>query len=111
MQNTSQVQVRGLFGDSNVQLQTVDYEPDTVLWDNCAWPRDRRHVVWRLFLGIFVIMVALTVWATCFYLPYAYYMLSFSYARGEMPGFLASTIFTLLVVAGNQIMYFLCNFV
>lgn len=109
MQNTSQVQVRGLFGDCNVQLQTIDYEPDTVLWDNCAWPRDRRHVVWRLFLGIFVIMVALTVWATCFYLPYAYYMLSFSYARGEMPGFLASTIFTLLVVAGNQIMYFLCN--
>jgi hypothetical protein len=98
-------------GESCLMLSSVECEPDTVLWENCAWPTGFRHVFFRLVLGILFIIGAVTVWATCFYLPYAYYTLSFSYARGEMPGFFATTLFTMLVVAGNQIMYFLCSFV
>jgi hypothetical protein len=82
-----------------------------VLYENCSFPTGWKSITVRLFFGVVVIVFALILWSTCFYLPYAYYTLSFSYARGEMPGFFASTVFTLLVVAGNQIMYFLCNYV
>lgn len=97
------------FKDNRLRLQAIDWEPDTMLWKNFAWPRSRISVVARLLLGILCIIGCLALWATCFYLPYAYYTLSFSYARGEMPGLAASSVFTLLVVAGNQIMYVVCS--
>jgi len=99
------------FGEKSLQLTKVECEPDTMLWDNCAWPTGWRNILSRLLWGILGITVALIVWAVGFYLPYAVYTLSFSYARGEVPGFAASFLFTMLVVAGNQIMYFLCSYV
>jgi hypothetical protein len=44
-----------------------------------------------------------------FYLPYAIYSASFSYAHGEEPPFFAKYFFSLLVVCGNQAMYFLAD--
>lgn len=98
------------FGENCILLERVDCEPDTVFWENCEWPSGKLQMIKRLLWGILCILVAQFLWATCFYLPYAYYTLSFSYARGEMPGLLASSVFTLLVVAGNQIMYFFCSY-
>ena len=41
-----------------------------------------------------------------FYLPYAYYVTAFTYANGDAPSPVANIVFTLLVVGGNQMMYF-----
>merc|ERR1740129_1470030 len=82
-------------------------EPDTVRWD--SFDVTMAQFVTRCIIGILVIITALVIWATGFYLPFAYYQASFSYASGEEPGFLACFLFSMLVVAGNQIMYFLCG--
>lgn len=89
------------------KLQEVTYEPDTVMWVN--FDTSTRQTIYRLTIGVFFIILALVLWTLCFYLPYAIYVTSFSYARGERPTFMATLFFTLLVVAGNQTMYFVCR--
>ena len=50
-------------------------------------------------------MVTRPVQGPCLLLAFAYYTASFSAAHNEEPGFFAGFTFSLLVVAGNQIMY------
>mmetsp|Transcript_145866 Transcript_145866/g.254470 ORF Transcript_145866/g.254470 Transcript_145866/m.254470 type:complete len:1035 (-) Transcript_145866:122-3226(-) len=98
-------------GGKRLSLSKMTCEPDTVIWTNFVHGSDWQARLVRLALGVLLIIAALLVWALCIYLPYAYYVCSFSYARGESPGLFASSFFMVLVVTGNQIMYFLCSHV
>eukprot|EP00930_Biecheleria_cincta_P039022 TRINITY_DN26834_c0_g1_i1.p1 TRINITY_DN26834_c0_g1~~TRINITY_DN26834_c0_g1_i1.p1 ORF type:complete len:1005 (+),score=127.81 TRINITY_DN26834_c0_g1_i1:124-3138(+) len=94
-------------GGSNarrVKIRTLDLEPDTIHWQNFGYSKD-EHLM-RLLFGILVMLLTLVAWAVFFYLPYTYYILAFSYAHGEEPSTAHAMVFTLLVVAGNQIIYF-----
>lgn len=95
------------FRDSKLQLMAMACEPDTVHWEAGPSVSVLRFML-RILWAIGAIMVALVVWALCFYVPYAYYSASFN-KNGEEPGFLVGFAFSMLVVAGNQIMYFLCE--
>lgn len=95
------------FRDCKLQLAAMACEPDTVCWEAGPSVSASRFVL-RILGAIGAIMVALVVWALGFYVPYAYYSASFN-KNGEEPGFLTGFAFSMLVVAGNQIMYFLCG--
>mmetsp|Transcript_110251 Transcript_110251/g.235457 ORF Transcript_110251/g.235457 Transcript_110251/m.235457 type:complete len:991 (-) Transcript_110251:99-3071(-) len=95
------------FRGESVQLEAVPNEPDTVCWEIFSIASEKIKT--RAFVGIATVLAAVVVWCGAFYLPYAYYTASFSAAHNEEPGFLAGLTFTMLVVGGNQAMYFLCN--
>ena len=44
-----------------------------------------------------------------FYLPYAWFTLTFNYSYGQEPGFVAGMTFSMVVVAGNALMYLVCS--
>jgi hypothetical protein len=94
------------FQDKKIHLSKESCEPDTIKWSNFAVTSQEFYT--KLALGILTILVALLVWCFGFYLPFAYYQASFA-KQGEEPGFVNAFIFSMLVVAGNQIMYFLCG--
>lgn len=54
------------------------------------------------YLSSFAIRVA-------FYLPYAWFTLTFNYSYGQEPGFVAGMTFSMVVVAGNALMYLVCS--
>lgn len=94
------------FRDSTLYLtQDEAIEPDTVKWANFAVGNFQFFT--KIGIGILAIFFALLIWAFGFYLPFAAYQASFA-QQGEEPGFLAAFVFSMLVVAGNQIMYFIC---
>jgi len=95
------------FDGSKLTLSEVNCEPDTVIWSSLT--SRERWLVCRILVGIACILVSLILWAACFYLPYAKYMCAFTYAKGKEPGMVIGMVFTILVVAGNQVMYFVCG--
>jgi len=95
------------FEGARLTLAQETCEPDTVRWE--CFDVTMGQFVTRSCVGVLIIILALVIWAVGFYLPFAYYSASFSYASGEEPGFLQGFLFSMLVVAGNQIMYFLCG--
>jgi len=92
-----------------LKLTPEDHEPETYKWQNfntTLW-----YTVLKFVLGILGIVICLLLWMIAFYLPWAYYVASFSYAAGAEPGFVSGTIFSLLVALGNQIVYYVCDLV
>jgi len=100
-------QIQGM--NERVTLQQMDIEPETIDFSNFGRPHSQ--FLWNLINGLVAIIFAQTLWALLFYLPYAYYMAAFTYAHGDTPDSYATTIFTLLVVVGNQLMYQVCGYV
>lgn len=94
------------FQDCKLNLKHENCEPDTVKWSNFKVTHGEFYT--KMAIGILVIFLALLAWCFGFYLPFAYYQASYA-KQGAEPGFLAAFIFSMLVVAGNQIMYFLCG--
>lgn len=94
--------------DQGIQLRKLWVEPDTVQWENFQNENEGGEW-WRLALGVLYILGTVAVWTLVFYLPYAYYIASSSYARGTEPGFIPVTLFSLVIVGGNQMMYFICD--
>jgi hypothetical protein len=94
------------FQDKTVTLTIEPCEPDTVLWGN--FKVTQGEFLLKSIVGFLVILVALVVWACGFYLPFAVYQASFA-KQGQEPPFVAGFVFSMLVVAGNQMMYFLCG--
>lgn len=92
---------------TSLKLKAMGFEPEAVNWKNLSV--SEGQVVLRLALGILIILLGLIVWICCFYIPYAYYVTSFQLAKGETPGAMSSLVFSMLVVVGNQLMYFLCS--
>lgn len=95
------------FKGKTVHVKRVRSEPDAVCWEMFSIDFDR--IPHRCIVGGLTVLFAVVVWALIFYLPYAYYMSSFSAAHDEAPGTLSGMVFVLLVVGGNQVMYVLCS--
>jgi len=95
------------FEGVKLKVEETTCEPDTVQWENfgnaslCAQ-------IGRFLQGFFWILVAFMVWTLVFYVPYAWSLYSFNYANGAQPGAIYSITFTMIVVAGNAIMYEVC---
>jgi hypothetical protein len=94
-----------------VRLETKSCEPGTVRWDGISYGSRTRHRNTRMVMGALFVLASLVGWGVIFYLPYAYYVTSFTYANGSEPSFFANTSFSLLVTAGNQVMYLVCDLV
>jgi hypothetical protein len=99
---TSGVEING----SICSLEAGTVEPREILWENLAvTPADRTMKVVK---GVFLVLGACALWTFLLYLPYAFYMSSFSYARGDEPGHFSEGIFVALVV-GSQIGLFVAS--
>jgi hypothetical protein len=94
------------FQGNKLTLTHETCEPDTVKWTNFKVTDTEFYT--KMAIGVVVIAIALLVWCFGFYAPFAMYQASYA-KQGEEPGFLDALIFSMLVVAGNQIMYFLCG--
>jgi len=94
------------FQDAKLTLEHCHTEPGSVIWENMGC---KKYFKRNLALGTAVVLLATIVWAACFYLPYAYYVSSFSYASDGNPSTLSSLVFSLLVVLGNQVIYFVAR--
>ncbi|CAJ1413115.1 unnamed protein product [Effrenium voratum] len=82
-------------------------EPESVLWQNFA--KEVKAVPFRTLASVFGIAVAIMLWGVLFYFPFAMYE-AWSYSvLGEPSDFTTETTFSMLVVAGNQILYLLCD--
>jgi len=90
-----------------ITAQKCTCEPESVLWENFGIAPGTLAL--RLALGAAATLAAIAVWGVCFYGPYAYYESSTFEAVGSAPDFATETTFVLLVVVGNQIIYFLCQ--
>lgn len=96
------------FRNSVVTMHQSDHEPDSVVWTNFK----DQHNAWkvlRCICGVLMIFFALALWTAIFYLPYAYYAMSFNYGHGQMPGMLEQSTFVMIIVCGNATMYLLCS--
>jgi hypothetical protein len=93
---------------SELRLKEKHCEPESVLWENMA-RKTRNDKIFAAGKGFGIIFAALFVWTFGFYLPYAYYAMSFNYAHGQEPGMVESLTFSMVVVAGNAIMYVVCS--
>jgi len=94
-------------GAGCVKLESLDEEPSTVQWDNFGHSTSSELTL-RIIAGLGMILLACAFWAIVFYAPYAYYVLTFNYANGREPGMIVSMSFSMIVVAGNVIMYEVC---
>jgi len=95
------------FQGGKLMLQEADCEPQTVNWSRITNQTWFQHVL-RCFVGFLCICLALAVWCFCFYLPYARSVAKTDYAHGRDPNPMTKTVFGLVVVAGNAMMYVVC---
>jgi len=100
-------------GEHEISFQHLECDAATVLWTGFSttiWERV-KHVV-KGILGMGVMML---VWATCFYGPYAYYVLSWNKVAGasqgmnDWSGFMQNTLLGLVITIGNQAVYAGCS--
>jgi len=98
------VQIRG----TTASLKECTVEPYTIMWKNCTNTTTAKYVL-HFTKGICVILASLALWVCVFYVPYAYFSMSFSYAYGQEPSAVHSVTFSMLVVMGNLAMYVICS--
>jgi len=96
-----------MFRENRIQLKESPCEPQTVQWPKIAH-RSWLDLTIRCVVAFLVIVLALAVWCFCFYLPYAQNVVRSDYAHGKDPDAMAKTMFGLIVVAGNGLMYVIC---
>jgi len=96
------------FRGVDVQMTEAEFEPASVNWVNCV-PTPLSVKVKRMAVGALALGSAMGIWIFAFYAPYAYFIMSFNYAYGQEPGMVASIAFTMVVVVGNGLMYFICS--
>ncbi|CAJ1396592.1 unnamed protein product [Effrenium voratum] len=88
------------------KLKDCKYAPEGLFWHNMAvTPEQRSGKVLMALLGL---VVSCAIWTFILYIPYAFYMASFSYANGDEPGEFSEGIFICLVV-GSQIGLFVVS--
>mmetsp|Transcript_19887 Transcript_19887/g.49608 ORF Transcript_19887/g.49608 Transcript_19887/m.49608 type:complete len:973 (+) Transcript_19887:68-2986(+) len=94
-------------GAEGIILATLEAEPATVQWVNFGHSTPKEKIL-KLAAGFGFIGLACLFWAVIFYAPYAYYVMTFNYENGRTPGPMLSISFSMIVVAGNAIMYEVC---
>lgn len=96
------------FHGNTLKLNASRVEPQTVNWKNCA-NTDIAVKAKRVVMGFFIMLAGLALWVIAFYLPYVWFTLTFNYSYGQEPGFVAGMTFSMVVVAGNALMYLVCS--
>jgi len=96
------------FHGNTLLLNASRVEPQTVQWKNCA-NTDLVVKAKRIAMGMCIMFAGLALWVVAFYLPYAWFTLTFNYSYGQEPGFVAGMTFSMVVVAGNALMYLVCS--
>lgn len=96
------------FDGKTILVEVCPTEPSAVNWNRLT-DRPLIETVKRVFLATGAILVALLIWCFCFYLPFASVVAKTDYAHGSDPDPLTKTMFGLVVVAGNAMMYFVCS--
>ncbi|CAE7633844.1 DIMT1, partial [Symbiodinium pilosum] len=96
------------FHGNTLRLNASRVEPQTVQWKNCA-NTDLVVKAKRIAMGMCIMFAGLALWVVAFYLPYAWFTLTFNYSYGQEPGFVAGMTFSMVVVAGNALMYLVCS--
>eukprot|EP00439_Symbiodinium_sp_Y106_P040295 s1694_g4.t3 len=96
------------FHGNTLLLNAARVEPQTVQWKNCA-NTDLVVKAKRIAMGMCIMFAGLALRVVAFYLPYAWFTLTFNYSYGQEPGFVAGMTFSMVVVAGNALMYLVCS--
>jgi len=96
-----------VFDGQELQFKMQPCEPETVCWVNFGHSTPMSRFL-RTVHGLVFVFLALVFWTVCIYGPYAYAVLSFNYDDGAEPPLVFGLIFTMVVVAGNAIMYEVC---
>eukprot|EP00403_Amphidinium_massartii_P024043 CAMPEP_0178407280 /NCGR_PEP_ID=MMETSP0689_2-20121128/19348_1 /TAXON_ID=160604 /ORGANISM="Amphidinium massartii, Strain CS-259" /LENGTH=1099 /DNA_ID=CAMNT_0020028351 /DNA_START=89 /DNA_END=3388 /DNA_ORIENTATION=+ len=92
-----------------INARKKHHEPENMIWDKVGL--DNTSKFGRVLAGIVGIFCLSVVWGVCFYLPYGYYE-AYTYALvGKPPGMVNEVSFTALVVAGNQMVYVLSEWI
>lgn len=97
------------FRGKEITLNASRVEPQSVQWPNCA-NTDLWFKAKRIGVGVGIIGLGLLLWVVAFYIPYAWFSLTFNYSYGREPGLVAAITFSMVVVAGNLLMYQVCSF-
>lgn len=97
------------YGDETrtIEVSYILCEPDTVYWGNLG--ADKKHRILRGLLGLGKFVLALIFWTLCFYCPYAWSVFTWNYDNGIEPPAIYGFAFSMVVVAGNAIMYQVCS--
>ena len=96
------------FHGNTLKFNALRVEPQTVQWKNCA-STDLVVKAKRIAMGMCIMFAGLALWVVAFYLPYAWFTLTFNYSYGQEPGLVAGMTFSMVVVAGNALMYLVCS--
>jgi len=92
-----------------IDARKKHHEPENMIWEKVG--HDNSSKIGRVFAGIIGIFCLSVVWGLCFYLPYGWYE-AYTYAQvGKPPSTLNEVSFTALVVAGNQMVYVLSEWI
>lgn len=94
--------------DGTAQIAEAVCEPRTVAWANFSASSQVRQRSLAVFLGLLKILATLGCW-TVFFEPYAFYTLESALENGTEPSFFNSFTLSMVVVVGNQVVYFVCS--
>jgi len=86
-------------------------EPESTFWHNFrvdAGVKPIRTYSVKVLHALMVYLAGLLGWFFLFYYPYYWSITGFDYSDGDEPGIFYSLALTLVVVIGNNIMYFMC---
>eukprot|EP00930_Biecheleria_cincta_P043299 TRINITY_DN29750_c0_g1_i1.p1 TRINITY_DN29750_c0_g1~~TRINITY_DN29750_c0_g1_i1.p1 ORF type:complete len:987 (+),score=116.44 TRINITY_DN29750_c0_g1_i1:49-3009(+) len=88
-----------MVGNNKCTLLPSQIAPEAILWENFHVTEDDRF--WKFVYSIIAVIVCCSIWTVVLYIPYAWYLTSFSYSNGDAPGAFSNCIFISIVV-GSQ---------
>jgi hypothetical protein len=101
---------RGIeFEGGRITLERAALDPDSILWGNSGSLNSTSDLVMKLAVGGGVVILSLAVWVVAFFGPYAYFVTNATYTYGEEPGAVEVLAFSVVVIAGNALMYLVCS--
>eukprot|EP00405_Crypthecodinium_cohnii_P036238 CAMPEP_0206547360 /NCGR_PEP_ID=MMETSP0325_2-20121206/13251_1 /ASSEMBLY_ACC=CAM_ASM_000347 /TAXON_ID=2866 /ORGANISM="Crypthecodinium cohnii, Strain Seligo" /LENGTH=995 /DNA_ID=CAMNT_0054046653 /DNA_START=46 /DNA_END=3033 /DNA_ORIENTATION=- len=89
-----------MLNGASLILELEENEPQGIVWEHVGV--SESQLTWNLVKAVFWMSVTVVIWVVVLYLPYEFWMRSFSFANGDEPGEMAEIIFIGLVV-GAQI--------
>lgn len=97
------------FEGCRITLEKAALDPDSINWGNSGSLNSTSDLVMKLAVGGGVVMLSLAVWVVAFFGPYAYFVTNATYTYGEEPSAMEVLAFSVVVIAGNALMYLVCS--
>ncbi|CEM38415.1 unnamed protein product [Vitrella brassicaformis CCMP3155] len=89
-------------GTHAITLEDYDGEPQDVLWD--GFSKTPISKIIKLINGVWMILVAISMWTLFIYLPYAAYVISLYQTPGKNPNIIEDSTMGLIIAGGNAVM-------